>query len=377
MNLRKGCSLKSNLSLYVLRKLGAGAGFEKKVSILSSSLVIVILSMLLTFSLSFIYSMESGIKDILVYLGSGDILSPVDMKGDHVISSDAVESTTGVIFSSRSSYPVMLKGVAFDSYFSPERLGLLSLPKGMDEGLVISRDASEALSVSSGDRVSLLIWDSGKGRVRPALMEVSGIFDTGYHQFDKGLCYVPSSILDERVQYEIITENHAIPDLNALDAYSSRMIYSEIYSNLDLSLRLLLFVFVLISILSSTYASSIASFYVSSDKRDIGLLMSLGLGSGSVLILYLKITFSEIILAIFLGFILGLLLSYSTPFILSFLVAHGFDALEMYLVRFEVEIPLLPILGVYALLAFFSFLVLRFSLSSLTKRSILENIGSF
>ena len=117
----------SDLSLYIKRKMGFGMPLSYKLRVLSPAVLIVLVSLVLNFSLIFIISMSQGIENLLIYLGSGNIMVMGKMEEGEAFSTYETRYSGSLAFSESSSSPMYLKGVDFSSYFTKERRDVLHL----------------------------------------------------------------------------------------------------------------------------------------------------------------------------------------------------------------------------------------------------------
>ena len=328
----------SDLSLYIKRKMGFGMPLSYKLRVLSPAVLIVLVSLVLNFSLIFIISMSQGIENLLIYLGSGNIMVKGKMDESEAFSTYETRYSGSLAFSESSSSPMYLKGVDFSSYFTKERRDVLHLEYEALDALnpvILSKELSSRLSLDISDRFSVLIYDDNAKRTRPLLLTVAGTYDSGYMEFDSTLAFVPLSTLDGAIYTELVT-NRGYDDeaiLIALrekgyDAYSYKSLYSAIYDNIELSVNTLYGVFVILVILASFFAGNISISYIDRDMGDIAMLSLSGLSDGQIRKVYRVITLSSVFISILIGFILAISLSFLSPAIISYLSDAGYEALD-------------------------------------------------
>lgn len=356
--------MRSDLAFYIEKKVIRHIG-----RMFLRLFVMFFFSIILSFSLIFIFSMRSGLEKLIVSLGSGNVLTSAHVQDGMIISSEEVKRGSGMIFSRSGSYPVTLKGISFDSYFSEERRSLLSLDDSAiagDRGIVLSDSIAESLDVSSGDNVTLMVWDEGENRARPVLMRILSTYSSGYSSLDSTLAFVSMDVLSSPSWWE-----NKCDDINELGKqlenegiryYTSEELYPVLYENMDMSVRMLLFVFALVSVLSSFHVSSFAVSLIDEDRKSIANLLLLGMGKKRVFALYLIISCTFLLLSLLLGFFAGTFLSFLIPEFLSLLSSAGFDAMGMYLTKFDIVLPVLPLCILYFVLLLASFLVLAYSM---------------
>lgn len=376
----------SDLSLYIKRKMGFGMPLSYKLRVLSPAVLIVLVSLVLNFSLIFIISMSQGIENLLIYLGSGNIMVMGKMEEGEAFSTYETRYSGSLAFSESSSSPMYLKGVDFSSYFTKERRDVLHLEYEAFDALnpvILSKELSSRLSLDISDRFSVLIYDDNAKRTRPLLLTVAGTYDSGYMEFDSALAFVPLSTLDGAICTEIVIDrgydDEAI--LIALrekgyDAYSYKSLYSAIYDNIELSVNTLYGVFVILVILASFFAGNISISYIDRDMGDIAMLSLSGLSDGQIRKVYRVITLSSVFISILIGFILAISLSFLSPAIISYLSDAGYEALDAYLTSFEIVIPAFRLFAVNLLLIVLSYISLLISLRVIGRRTIITRLST-
>ncbi len=376
----------SDLSLYIKRKMGFGMPLSYKLRVLSPAVLIVLVSLVLNFSLIFIISMSQGIENLLIYLGSGNIMVKGKMDESEAFSTYETRYSGSLAFSESSSSPMYLKGVDFSSYFTKERRDVLHLEYEALDALnpvILSKELSSRLSLDISDRFSVLIYDDNAKRTRPLLLTVAGTYDSGYMEFDSTLAFVPLSTLDGAIYTELVT-NRGYDDEailialreNGYDAYSYKSLYSAIYDNIELSVNTLYGVFVILVILASFFAGNISISYIDRDMGDIAMLSLSGLSDGQIRKVYRVITLSSVFISILIGFILAISLSFLSPAIISYLSDAGYEALDAYLTSFEIVIPAFRLFAVNLLLIVLSYISLLISLRVIGRRTIVNRLSS-
>lgn len=376
----------SDLSLYIKRKMGFGMPLSYKLRVLSPAVLIVLVSLVLNFSLIFIISMSQGIENLLIYLGSGNIMVMGKMDESEAFSTYETRYSGSLAFSESSSSPMYLKGVDFSSYFTKERRDVLHLEYEAFDALnpvILSKELFSRLSLDISDRFSVLIYDDNAKRTRPLLLTVAGTYDSGYMEFDSALAFVPLSTLDGAICTEIVIDRGYDDEalLIALrekgyDAYSYKSLYSAIYDNIELSVNTLYGVFVILVILASFFAGNISISYIDRDMGDIAMLSLSGLSDGQIRKVYRVITLSSVFISILIGLILAISLSFLSPAIISYLSDAGYEALDAYLTSFEIVIPAFRLFAVNLLLIVLSYISLLISLRVIGRRTIITRLST-
>lgn len=376
--------MKSSIpDIYLKRKLGQGKGFKYVLSYLVPALLLVLVSILLVFSLTFITSMTDALDLVMRHVGSGDIrVNGVyeNEKSDEL--HHAYIEATALAMSEDSSTAFTLKGVDFDSYFTPEREKLLRLTYGERarmNSVILSESTAEELGVEIGDRFSLLVYEEEKNRTRPLLVTVSGLYSTGYREFDEATVYIDNMDIEGRIYTEIILEDPDLIDtrLEELEdegyrGYSYRRLYSAMYSNVEFSSAVLYMIFALLAVLAAFFSQNIAYEYTERDKLDIGTLRMLGLEGKAIRKMYFLLTAFTVLVSLLIGLVLGLGLSALIPEMLTALEGLNLAALGSYLISFEVVIPVLPITLMLLLLFAVSLVSLYVSLRHLESSEVLD-----
>ena len=155
---------------YCERKTGRKQSLSWIIKSYLPSLLIVFIMVVLVFALIFVSSMSKAIEDTLVYLGSGNITAYSSLE-DIVFNEDEkvfeVSSASAMIASSSSTALINLKGVGSD-YFFEEKVDKLNLETVENNttlnSVYLSKTIANSLSVSLGDKVSVLIFDKEAGR---------------------------------------------------------------------------------------------------------------------------------------------------------------------------------------------------------------------
>ena len=148
--------MNSAYSLYIRRKLGIGSSLSYKLHSMTPLIIVMLITMVLVFSLTFILSISSAIERAIIYLGSGEIFSSENLKGEeNVISSDLVKKGQGIIYFESGESLIYLKGVERD-YFNEERRSVLDIDItsiGKNE-IAISSTLSDDVNLKKGDKLT-------------------------------------------------------------------------------------------------------------------------------------------------------------------------------------------------------------------------------
>lgn len=365
--------LKDAQKLFVSRKLGLGQSPSYFLSRFLPSLLVLIISLLLSFALVMVHSMASAVDQTIQVLGSGTFVTYVDPSAVSLPSGsriDRVRSASGLIYGKSGEGLCFAKGVE-EGYFTPEKLKHLRI-EGDASSLMVSAMMAKELSLSIGDKLVLAVYDDEKGRVRPIYLSLSGTYDSGYREFDSSLCYTSIDCIEGIDEYEILLSDGDDKDgvrrslsLAGIGAEDYRVRYRALYQNVRLSIRLLTIVLLVIALLAGFFASNIAAEYVERDKKDIASLYILGMDSHEVASCYRLLSLCVAAIASFIGMVMGILLAVLASFLLSRVDASAYPALQNYVLNMSVRIPLSTLLLFYFALVSVSFLSLLFSLRHL------------
>ena len=335
---------------YARRKIGEKKGLRYFLSSLSPLFILLLITAALSFSLSFIISMSEGIDKLLAVMGSGSVrcLSLPDaslLPPDSEVSE--TRSASALLYAENGESAVMVKGIEED-YLEGIRGDVLDIEYG-EEGInpvVISSSLALSLGLSPGDRLSMLLWESAEGRARPYLVTVHGIFRSAYPQLDKYLVYAPLSIVGGSSSFEILLPEGGDAESlvallwnNGIPSESYRTMYSSLYQNVRQSIGILSFLIILVAALAAFFSSDAARFYISRDRQDIQGMRLLGLGRKDMAGIYMLITLSYVAIASVLGMIIGIILSYASPSIISLVSSSSPALLDYYITSFEAVIP--------------------------------------
>lgn len=360
--------------LYRGRKSGKGMSLRYKLGHFSPSLLVFLIVFTLTFVMVFMSSMTGAIERMIVLLGCGSVTttSPVDVSGYENARIDEVKEGDGILYASSGKSLVHLKGVDIASYFSGERetgMKLTLSDESYRNEIIISSTLASSLSLKIGDQMTLLLYEKEKGRARPLLMTVKGIYSSGYAQLDKYLGFVDITLVDGTSSYEILLDRNE--DISAFLAAlwkegiygeSYRTKYSALCTNVDQSVMILRVILIFVALLAAFFSADIAHVYTSRDRRDIASLRLLGLTEKSVRGIYRRMTIASLTVSSVLGTAAGLLLSLSSPSLISFVARKEPELIEYYISSFTLSVPWSSLIVMLLLMILCSSLTLRIEL---------------
>ncbi len=364
---------------------------KSKHKLIRSAILIILIVALLIVSTVFINSMSNGIAKKFALLVNGDIQVYTDTnltdEYDFIKSSDSVFTIDSLIYGREATQISLIKAVN-DSYFNSDRMKSLKLEITEDSSnlpsIYISNQIATKLNLKLGDRVAIILAKD-ETKVRPKLLFIKGIFDSGYKEIDQNLCYMnledlkkiyndEVSIHQEVVLKNNVDINEALLNLN-LDNYISRAWYElqpAVYNNLLTSTQSLTVIFIVIALLTGYFISSISSDIITKDHKNIAINKLLGLKNKNLRKVYfLAIEFFTIISTL-IGVILGIIISKTFLSILGKFSLEKIPALSWYLLDFDVLIPFKSILIISISLILISMISVYLSLFRIKKIEVLD-----
>ena len=372
--------------LYTERKCGQGMNPRYIFSHYAPSLIVFLIVMTLVFVMVFISSMTGAIERMIVLLGCGSFTTEeyIDISEYDGARIDEVKEGDGILYSSGGKSLVHLKGVDLEEYFSGERGAGMKLEKTDEEyrnEIIVSSTLASALSLSIGDRLTLLLYEKDEGRARPVLMTVKGIYSSGYAQLDKYLAFVDISLTDSDSVYEILLERNTdvesvVESLwkEGIWAQSYREKYSSLCTNVDQSIMILYVILIFVALLAAFFSADIAHVYTSRDRRDIASLRLMGMRESEVRRIYRRMTLVSVSVSSLLGTGCGILLSLLSPSLISFVAKKEPEIVEYYISSFTLSVPVSSIVLMLLLMILCSSLTLRIELYRTRSRELLSEI---
>lgn len=360
--------------LYLGRKCGKGMSPGYVARHYFPSLIVFLIVLTLTFVMVFISSMTGAIDRMIVLLGCGSIETEtiVDVSSYDGAVIDEVKTGDGIIYAESGKSLVHLKGVDIPQYFSGERkegMKLVLSDESYKNEIIISSSLASILELETGDQMTLLLYESEKGRARPVLMTVKGIYSSGYAQLDRYLGFVDISLLDGTSSYEILLKkgddvNAVLKSLNAdgINAVSYREKYSSLCTNVDQSIMILYVILIFVALLAAFFSADIAHIYTSRDRKGIASLRLIGISEKRIRVIYRKMTLSSVFISSLLGICGGLLLSLLSPSMISFVALKEPQLIENYITSFTLSIPFSSIIMMLIAMLLCSSLTLRIEL---------------
>ena len=362
--------------LYISRKRGKGMGKRYLVTSMLPLVVLLAVSAALSFALVFISSVSSQIDRMIAVMGSGTLYALSDPSAFVPPEAEvsAVRNGSALIYAEGGTAALEIKGIE-EGYFSGMRSDELEMIWHEGEAVnpvVISSSSSASLSLSPGDRFTMLVWEENEGRARPFLCTVGGVFSSVYPQLDSHLAFVPASLLSSEAGYEILLPAGDDPDSllallwdNGIPCETYRTMYSSLYSNVLSSVGILYVILLAVALLAAFFSSDAAHFYIDRDRKDIKELLILGMERKQVRSLYFRIALSFVTAACICGCIIGTALAFLSPLLLRFISRTDPALLEYYVTSFSIDVPFMSL----SLMVLLSLLVSSLSVYVSMRRS--------
>ena len=359
--------------LYLKRKEGRGMGVKWTLNSLVPALLIVLITALLVFAMVFISSMTTAIDRMIVMLGSGNIVlyDDYDISGWDGADKYHVNTSSGVVFSDDGKSLVNIKGIE-DGYFYGERgetLKLNTIESTARNPIIVSKTLAERMKLDFGDTMTLMVYEEEKNRARPVLVTVTGIFDSGYAQLDRYLCYVDYSLLGGDGEWEVVLQDNNETDKRAQELWEKSIWcetykdkYSSLYLNVQQSVTILYVILVSVALLAAFFSTDIVHVYLSRDWRDIAALSILGMAKERIRRIYLILSLRSVMAASLLGTIIGLVLGSLSPLLIKAVAISNPWLVEYYISSFSVKVPWSAIILMILAMALLSLLTLFISI---------------
>ena len=217
--------------------------------------------------------------------------------------------------------------------------------------------------------MTLMVYEEEKNRARPVLVTVTGIFDSGYAQLDRYLCYVDYSLLGGDGEWEVVLQDNNETDKRAQELWEKSIWcetykdkYSSLYLNVQQSVTILYVILVSVALLAAFFSTDIVHVYLSRDWRDIAALSILGMAKERIRRIYLILSLRSVMAASLLGTIIGLVLGSLSPLLIKAVAISNPWLVEYYISSFSVKVPWSAIILMILAMALLSLLTLFISI---------------
>ncbi len=272
-----------------------------------------------------IYSFDEKINDKDINL----LISNLD-KNSYLKTYKSLE-TNGLIIKNNDSQGVLIKG--YDTY-NKDHLIYKSIIKGNtlinnNNGVLIGDALSNKLNLSVGDKVKIAIPKTDKtvlGNIpRFKTIEVIGIFDLGFYEYDMNLIFLTSNLVRKLILYEddyynkiefFISNTEQVDKFKELIKINVSKLSLDFYvvtwkdmnqtliNALKTEKNVMFIILTLIILVASLNIISGLIIFVKEKNKDIGILKTIGMSNISIV----KIFFTIGILIGLIGSLIGLVL---------------------------------------------------------------------
>ena len=382
---------------------------QKNSAVIRLFVLVAVLMVPLVLSLSFTEGMIEGITDKYILLLDGHLqvytdsevitdalnsipecLGTADGCTDAGITVDQTVGGYGILYGKDQTQEVYLKSVA-PSYFNERRVKELALVTAEDlartgvlPGVYLSRELAEHFEVDVQDRLALVLIPShGERRVRPALVQVQGIYDTGFYALDQSLVFMDQEsghllLPEENTRTEIIFDSYGEARAEELMQSLQNQVEhplewarydqfnTDMYENFATSRQVIYAVFLTILVTAAFYITAVAHELIEDAKEEIAMMKVLGAQSKHIIAGYLLAVTGVTALSIFSGTMIGILLARNITTLLVLLKELDIPALRYYLLSFDVDIPVRKIVTLTGTLLAMSMVSVAVSLRHIT-----------
>lgn len=394
-----------NLEFFWMGKL-----LSKRKKTIGNLLLITFVVTPLVLCVVFVDSMIDGITEKYICLSGGQIqftassdFIPEDPRMSPVVSGYAV------IYSSSSTADVMIKGVDED-YFNAQRLSQLgynesgdspSIPMLSGNEVLVSAGLARSMKLDIGDKFAMMVLSNPDKSLkssypavfRPILLQVAGLFSSGYSQLDDSLMfgaasYFSSVFKSDEIQIEMLTGTNDIEAnmdiahqmIDGNSRITSFSLWNErnesVYQNFANSKQMILVIILVIGLMACIYCGTIAQEVAADNREEICIIRMAGCSELQARRAVFLTALLIVSAGVAMGLLAGLILSLNLPPILKSLASSGFPGFALYLLDFEVRISGGKLLLMAALIIGISSIALAVSLRSNEKYSPLELLQS-
>lgn len=265
-----------------------------------------------------------------------------------------------LMYSATETASLQIKGVESGYFEKPEiqkQIRLETADSSRTSNLnkiLISSDTAEKLGVGLGDRVALMVVpDTQQGVLRPVMLQVAGIFSTGYNLIDKSLAFVDYSyalkifesassrvtevVVKAEYQDKLSQVKRSVNTDGTVTDWQQKNV--SVYNNYIVSMQAILLVLMIIVIVAAFFTASVANQIIEDDSREIALSKLIGASDSmvrkSAFISIFTVTLTGMAIGLCLGIVVGMNLS---PLLVR-LSEKNILVLEYYLVDFKATIP--------------------------------------
>jgi ABC-type lipoprotein release transport system permease subunit len=257
----------------------------------------------------------------------------------HFAPQQSTQALCNNIESQEMPYVIQLKGIdpKLEQHVTP--IQTMILPKNQPNFLekllynnqvIIGKQLAHQLQLSTGSHINL-IYTADEDLSRKVDFEqkkviIAGIFDTGIDDFDSNFVYCSSDFFkqlfphhgitqiyvkafDKTEEYEVITKLHERLHINV---YSWKKLYASLVSALELEKYAMFLILLLIILVASSNIISLLFMQITQKRKDIALLLTLGLSPAKIKNIFLALSMTISTMAalsgLFFAYLIGIFL---------------------------------------------------------------------
>ena len=258
------------------------------------------------------------------------ILQDPAYKIAHVAPQQTAQALCNAIGSQDIPYVIQLKGIdpLYEKNVTP--LEKMILPKQQTHYLeklvqanqvIIGKQLAQQLQLSTGSQLNIIFTSqedmSKKLDFDQTKVIVAGIFDTGIDDFDANFIYCSSTFFTHIFPDRGITQIYAKLDdqqselesiqnlekVLGLNVYSWKKLYSSLVAALELEKYAMIFILLLIILVASSNIISLLFMQITQKRKDIAILLTLGLSPYKVKSIFLGLSMTISIIATATGLV--------------------------------------------------------------------------
>ncbi len=240
----------------------------------------------------------------------------------------SMQALCNSIESSNMPYVIGIKGINPQREKKVTPLEKMILPKNQMHDLeklifnnqvVIGKQLAHLLEVSTGSQLNIL-YTNDQDLQRPSTFEqkkviVAGIFDTGIDDFDANFIYCSHLFFEQIFPDHGITQIYAkaysntsedeviqaLKDRLHINVYSWKKLYTSLVSALELEKYAMFLILLLIILVASSNIISLVFMQITQKRKDIAVLLTLGLSCNKVKNIFLMVSMTIAMIAAMTG----------------------------------------------------------------------------
>jgi len=315
-------------------------------------------------ALIFSQSMVNSMIEKFVRISDGHIQisgsTYINIPDQYVSYTEKSISGYALMYSSTETASLQIKGIEAGYFEDAERNKQVTIntidnsQKSNLNGITISSYTANKLEVGIGDKVALMVVpDTQHGVLRPVMLQVTGIYSTGYNMIDKSLAFVDYSYAIKLFE----SESSRITEVIVRNEYQDKLAEVKnqiktdgivtdwqqknisVYNNYIVSMQAILLVLMIIVVVAAFFTASVANQIVEDDSREIALSKLIGAPDSMVRQSAFISIFTVTLAGMAIGLGLGILIGMNLSPVLVWLSEKNILVLEYYLVDFSASVP--------------------------------------